>query len=96
MPGTGARSKHRVDSLQHTSCRSSPFMPGTGARANELRSKPIKTQTLRPEAGLLQMPPVDTTPLCPERVPERSIVQIAFNTQAVGAHLYAQNGCQSE
>jgi hypothetical protein len=71
MPGTGARSKHRVDSLQHTSCRSSPFMPGTGARANELRSKPIKTQTLRPEAGLLQMHPV-------------------------GAHLYAQNGCQSE
>jgi hypothetical protein len=72
MPGTGARAKHRADSLQHTSCRSSPrermnyarnhnpsarggpptkapcryspFMPGTGARANELRSNPIKTQ----------------------------------------------------
>jgi hypothetical protein len=75
MPGTGARAKHRADSLQHTSCRSSPrermnyarnhnpsarglasykctrrsspFMLGTGARANELSSNP--TTTLRPE-----------------------------------------------
>jgi len=61
-------------------------MPRTGARANELRSKPIKTQTLRPEAGLLQMHPVDTTPLCPERVPER----MNYVTNPKKAHTFGQ------
>jgi hypothetical protein len=63
-------------------------MPGTGARANELRSKPIKTQTLRPEAGLLQMHPVDTTPLCPGRVPERMNYARNHNPSARGLASY--------
>ena len=46
-------------------------MPGTGARANELRSNTIKTQPFGQRAGLLQMHPVGAHPLCPERVPGR-------------------------
>jgi hypothetical protein len=71
MPGTGARAKHRADSLQHTSCRRSPLCPERVPERMNYAPSLIKTQILRPEAGLLQMHPV-------------------------GAHLYAQNGCQSE